>query len=158
MTQEKIHAYTRRISMANKTQLITILYEMVLDYISEAEDSLNNNNDKGFSEGLSKAMNCIDELIHSLNMNYELGNNLLALYLFEKRQLLIAAARKSDEELEHVNRTFKSLHSAYVQLEKMNDDEALMTNVPKVYVGLTYGKGKLKESITDNIMSRGYMA
>ena len=158
MTQEKIHAYTRKISMANKTQLITILYEMVLDYISEAEDFLEIGDDKGFSEGLSKAMNCIDELIHSLNMNYELGNNLLALYLFEKRQILIATARKSDEELEHVNRTFKALHSAYVQLEKMNDDEALMTNVPKVYVGLTYGKGKLKESITDNIMSRGYMA
>ena len=35
MTQEKIQVYTRRITMANKTQMITILYEMVLDYLAE---------------------------------------------------------------------------------------------------------------------------
>ncbi|WP_026492890.1 flagellar export chaperone FliS [Butyrivibrio sp. XPD2002] len=158
MTQEKIQVYTRRITMANKTQMITILYEMVLDYLAEAKDALELDDKKGFSEGLSKAMNCIDELIHSLNLNYELGKNLLALYLFEKRQILIATAKNSDEELDHVNKTFEALHSAYVQLEKMNNDEALMTNVPKVYAGLTYGKGNLKESFADNVMSRGYMA
>ncbi|WP_026658045.1 flagellar export chaperone FliS [Butyrivibrio sp. AC2005] len=158
MTQDKIQAYTRRITMANKTQMITILYEMVLDYVAEARDALQNSDKEAYAEGLKKAMNCIDELIHSLNVQYELGKNLLALYLFEKRQLLIAQVRNRYEELEHVCRTFQSLHSAYIQLEKMNDDEAIMTNVPKVYVGLTYGKGLLKESITDNLVSRGYRA
>ena len=73
MTQDKIQTYTRKIAMANKTQMITILYEMVLDYIEEAEFALKINDDRGFEDGLKKAMNCIDELIHSLDMNYELG-------------------------------------------------------------------------------------
>lgn len=158
MTQDKIQTYTRKIAMSNKTQMITILYEMVLDYIEEAEFALKINDDRGFEGGLKKAMNCIDELIHSLDMNYELGRNLLALYLFEKRMLLIASTKNSNKELRHVTRTFNKLHEAYVQLEKMNNDDSLMKNVPKVYVGLTYGKGNLKESITDDYGHRGLMA
>ena len=158
MTKEQIHAYTRRITMANKTQMITILYEMVLDYISDAKESLENSDEKGFLEGLSRAMNCIDELIHSLNVNYELGNNLLALYLFEKRQIIKAAAKVSGEELIHVTNTCEKLHEAYLTLEAENKEEAIMINVPKVYVGLTYGKGRLQESIAGDFVSRGYMA
>ena len=158
MTKEQIHTYTRKITMANKTQMITIIYEMVLDYIDDAKESLKNNDEKGFLEGLSRAMNCIDELIHSLNVNYELGNNLLALYLFEKKQIIKAAAKVSSEELIHVINTFKKLHEAYLLLETENKEESIMINVPKVYVGLTYGKGRLQESIAGDFVSRGYMA
>ena len=158
MTQEKIRIYTRKIAMANKTQMITILYEMVLEYISEAEEALENNDEKGFTEGLFRAMNCIDELIHSLNVNYELGRNLLSLYLFEKKQIIRASVKISRDELIHVRNTFEKLHEAYLTLEAENNEEALMVGVPKVYAGLTYGRGRLEESITGNIMSRGYMA
>ena len=158
MTQEKIRIYTRRITMANKTQMITILYEMVLDYISEAEKSLENDDEKGFSEGLFRAMSCVDELIHSLNLDYELGKNLLAIYLFEKKQIIRASVKMSNDELLHVRNTFEKLHEAYLSLEAENNEEALMVNVPKVYAGLTYGKGRLEESVTGNLMSRGYMA
>ena len=40
MTQERKQEFTRRITQANKTQMITILYEMVLDYIEEARDAI----------------------------------------------------------------------------------------------------------------------
>ncbi len=158
MTQDKIKAYTRRITMANKTQMITILYEMVLDYIEDACAELDNGNEKGFAENLSRAMNCIDELIHSVNIKYELGNNLLGLYLFEKRQLLMAIARNNKESIPHVIKTFTNLHEAYLQLEKKDGERAVMTNVSKVYVGLTYGKGQLTESVSDDCLVRGYMA
>ena len=158
MTQEKIMAYTRRITMANKTQMITILYEMVLEYIEEAQDAFDLDDEQGFGEGLGRAMNCIDELIHSLNLNFELGNNLLGLYLFEKRQLLRAVARYSDEDIPHVVKTFTNLHEAYLQLEKMDDEKAVMTNVPKVYAGLTYGRGQLRETVQESELVRGFMA
>lgn len=158
MTQDLILAYTRRITMANKTQMITILYEMILDYISEGERKLEEGDEKGFAEELSKSMNCIDELIHSLNLGYELGKNLLSLYIFEKGQILKSVAKRSKDDLTHVKKTFDSLHEAYLKLEEQNKEEALMTNVPKVYVGLTYGKSRLTESVSDNYTSRGYMA
>ncbi|WP_022763012.1 flagellar export chaperone FliS [Butyrivibrio sp. AD3002] len=158
MTKEKKHAYTRRITLANKTQMITILYEMVLDYISEAEECLEYDDKTGFIEGLRRAMNCIDELIHSLNVNYELGNNLLALYLFEKKQIIRSIGKLSKDGLSHVTGTFEQLHEAYLSLEKEDGEDALMINVPKVYAGLTYGKGRLQESISGDLVSRGYMA
>ena len=85
MTREKIQAYTRRITMANKTQMITILYEMVLDYIDDAKAAYEDDDTNMYTEYMYRAMSCIDELIHSLNIGYELGRVLLELYLFEKR-------------------------------------------------------------------------
>ncbi len=158
MTQEKIQAYTRRITMANKTQMITILYEMVLDYIDEAECALNTGDMTGFAEGLGRAMNCIDELIHSLDISYELGKNLLGLYLFEKKQLIKAVAKNNDEIIPHVRKTFNNLHEAYVQLEQYDKEKSIMINVPKVYAGLTYGRGKLTETVSAETSNRGFMA
>ena len=40
MTKELKQEFTLRITQANKTQLITILYEMVLLYIEEAKEAL----------------------------------------------------------------------------------------------------------------------
>ncbi|MBE5844777.1 MAG: flagellar protein FliS [Butyrivibrio sp.] len=158
MKQEKIQAYTRRITMANKTQMITILYEMVLDYIEEAEEEFESGNNNGFIESAGKAMNCIDELIHSLNLEYELGRNLLGLYLFEKRQLLRAVGKLNLENIPHVKKTFTNLHEAYLKLETMDTEKSVMTNVPKVYAGLIYGRGKLTETISADTYGRGYMA
>ena len=39
MTREMKQEFTLRITQANKTQLITILYEMVLLYIDEAQEA-----------------------------------------------------------------------------------------------------------------------
>ena len=158
MTQEKIREYTLRITMANKTQMITILYEMVLDYINDATRAINSGDEKGYLEEIARAGNCIDELIHSLNLKYELGNNLLGLYLFEKRQLIKAAGKLDPDILGHVRDTFNTLHEAYLILETKDDEKAVMKNVPKVYVGLTYGKSQLTESLSGNIMSRGLQA
>lgn len=40
MTRELKQEYTLRITQANKTQLITILYEMALLYVDEAKAAL----------------------------------------------------------------------------------------------------------------------
>jgi len=43
MTKELKQEYTLRISRANKSELVVILYEMLIDYIDEAKENL----DKG---------------------------------------------------------------------------------------------------------------
>lgn len=158
MTREKIQAYTRRITMANKTQMITILYEMVLDYIDDAKTAYEDDDTNMYTEYMYRAMSCIDELIHSLNIGYELGRVLLELYLFEKRTLISCTVKMDEGKLNHVIKTFDSLRAAYTELEKKDEESAVMTNVPKVYAGLTYGRGTLSESIMGNVSSRGFMA
>ena len=40
MTLEKKQEYTLKITQANKTQMITIIYEMVMDYLNDTIDAL----------------------------------------------------------------------------------------------------------------------
>ena len=54
MTTELKQEYTLRITQANKTQLITILYEMVLLYIDEAQDALSEDNKVEFLSAIRK--------------------------------------------------------------------------------------------------------
>ena len=88
MTQEKKQEYTLKITQANKTQLITILYEMVIEYLNDAIDEIGIGKKDEADKYLGYAQNCIDELIRSLNLRYELAKNLHAIYIFSKKDSL----------------------------------------------------------------------
>ena len=88
MTKELKQEYTLRITQANKTQLITILYEMVLLYVDEAQEALDAGQKMEYKSAIRKIRGCIDELTASLNLDYELANNLLQLYLYISRELV----------------------------------------------------------------------
>jgi flagellar protein FliS len=84
MTLEKKQEFTLKISEANKTQMITIIYEMVMYYLDEAIDNIGIGKKEDAVKSLMCAQNCIDELIHSLNMDYELAQSLYQIYIFSK--------------------------------------------------------------------------
>ena len=153
MTKELKQEYTRRITQANKTQLITILYEMLLIYVEEAMDAHEKNDRGGFREGIRKARGCIDELMASLNFDYELAMNFLQLYLYVNRELVRAEVRNAEEPLENVNKVIKGLHEAYVKLDDMDASGPVMENVQTVYAGLTYD---LNENLADQGINRGF--
>ena len=48
MTDALKHEYTRRISVANSTELVVIIYDMVLSYTDDAEEALKSDNDHEF--------------------------------------------------------------------------------------------------------------
>ncbi|MBO5621233.1 MAG: flagellar protein FliS [Butyrivibrio sp.] len=158
MTFEKKQEYTLKISQANKTQMITIIYEMIMDYLEEAMDEISIGKKAEGTRSLMKAQNCIDELLHSLNLKYELARNLREIYMFSKKELLVAGATYSLYRIWRVLKNFRSLHEAYVQLEKEDDSKQIMGNTQKVYAGLTYGRYSLNEDVTAYGMNRGLMA
>ncbi|MCH4192516.1 MAG: flagellar protein FliS [Butyrivibrio sp.] len=158
MTQEQKQDYTRKITQANKTQLITILYEMVLDYLKDAREAYDMTDVAEYDLQLTHAQNCIDELIHSLDLQYEIARNLLQLYLYSKRELIAATARQDKEYIRHAETVFEGLHKTYQQLEKMDTDLPVLTNTQTVYAGLTYGRSDLNESVADPVMNRGFQA
>lgn len=156
MTKELKQEYTRRITQANKTQLITILYEMIMLYIDEAEEAHGKEDRMGFREGIRKARGCINELLASLNFEYELSMNFLQLYLYVNRELARAEVRNANEPLDNANKVIDSLHKAYVKLEDMDDSGPVMENAQTVYAGLTYGKNNLNENLADQGINRGF--
>lgn len=156
MTTELKQEYTLRISQANKTQLITILYEMVLLYIDEAEAALDAGSRPAFKSAVRKARSCVEELTASLHPEYELAQNFLQLYLYADRELVKASSRYERENLTHVRTVIERLHEAYEQIEGLDTSGPVMGNTQTVYAGLTYGKNTLTENITDPGSNRGF--
>lgn len=158
MTQEKKQEYTLRITQANKTQMITIIYEMVMDYLDDTIDALAIGKRADADRSIGYAQNCIDELLRSLDMRYELAKNLHKIYIFSKRELLVAGAKGSIHRVWKVLQNFRQLHSAYLELEKADESARLMGNTQTVIAGLTYGRFSLNEDVTAVSMNRGLMA
>ncbi len=158
MTQEKKQEYTRRITQANKTQMITILYEIVISYLSDARDDLSLSRIEQAERNLGYAQNCIDELIRSVNRRMELGKMLHQIYIFSKKELIAAGATRSIHRVWKVEQNFKTLHEAYKEIEKEDNSEPTMGNIQVVYTGLTYGKNSLNDSVSCGLPNRGFTA
>ena len=158
MTQEKKQEFTLKISQANKTQMITIIYEMVIDYLDEAMDSFGIGKKDDGEKALLNAQNCIDELIRSLNLKVELGKMLHQLYIFSKKELIVAGVTHNMHRIWRVKKNFKTLHEGYRELEKLDSSEPMMDNTQKVYAGLTYGRNSLNENMALDAINRGFMA
>ncbi len=158
MTKECKQQFTLRITQANKTELIVILYEMILEYIKEAKAALANQEISAFREALRKVRGCLRELNMSLNLDYELAGRLLSLYMYCNRELTKADIRKEEEPMEHVSMVITKLLEAYRELAKQDTSAAVMQNSQTVYAGLTYDKNSLSENMADQGANRGFRA
>lgn len=154
MTKECKQQFTLRITQANSTQLVVILYEMLLCYLDEGEQAA----DRGaFREAIRKARACLNELMQSLNMEYEISANLLQLYLYCLRRLANGEVRGDVEALGQVRAVIRKLHDAYEQVAARNTAGPVMENPQTIYAGLTYGRNTLTENMADQGPNRGLL-
>lgn len=158
MTKELKQQFTLRITQANKTELIVILYDMILAYVDEAKEAKDNADRAGFHDAIRKIRGCNQELIASLNFDYEPAMNLLSLYLYVNRELVHADVRNDFEPLEHVVLVISGLKEAYEILATQDKSGAVMQNTQTIYAGLTYGKNDLTENMADQGSNRGFLA
>ncbi len=154
MTDEAKKNFTMRITQANKSELIVILYEMYLVYLEDAIKSEHNR--FAFREGIRKARGCVNELMNSLNFEYNLAYNLLRLYVYVNKEMAGADVRGSIKPLENCRKVMTSLMEAYREISLQDTSGPVMENTQTVYAGLTYGKGKLTESLTHQ-GNRGFL-
>lgn len=158
MNDELKKEYTLRISQANKTQLIVILYEMLLIYVDEAKKAMEAEDMKRFGEEVRKARGCLKELMNSLNFEYELSGNLLSLYVYVSKELVNAQVHKQIESLNHIIAVIGGLYEAYVKIADEDTSGPVMSNSQAVYAGLTYSKGRLTENMEFQNSNRGFLA
>lgn len=158
MTREKKQELTLRITQANKTELIEILYEMVLCYVEDAMVAHERNDRAQYRDAIRKARGCFGELMSSLNMDYELAMRFLELYLYCNRELALADVKNDCIHLKNICRVVGKLQTAYMELSKQDTSGPVMQNSQTVYAGLTYGKGDLTENMADQGMNRGFRA
>ena len=155
MTKEEKQQFTLRISQANSTQLVVILYEMLLSYLKEAREELETENRPGFHEAVRKARGCLNELLQSLHLEYEPAPALRQLYLFCIRRLAIGEAKENMAPLEEIEKVINPLQDAYARIAVQNNAGPVMENSQAVYAGLTYGRNTLTENMADQGSNRG---
>lgn len=158
MTKELKQQFTLRITQANKTELIVILYDMILAYVDDAKKARAEENRAAFHDAIRKIRGCVGELIASLNPEYEPAMNLLSLYIYVNRELVHADVRSDTEPLGHVVMVIAGLKEAYEIIALEDKSGAVMQNAQTVYAGLTYSKADLTENMADQGMNRGFLA
>ncbi len=155
MTNERKKDFTMRITQANKTEMIVILYEMVLAYLDDAEDSFEDR--EAFKESIKKTRECMNELMNSLDYHFELSHMLFGLYVFIGKTLTAAVSHHVKEPLAGVRSIVEKLHDAYSEISGQDHSGSVMENTQTVYAGLTYGRGSLNENCY-SVVNRGYFA
>lgn len=158
MTELKKKEFVRRVSQSNKSELVVVIYELLLTYTEDAKDAYEKENKIEFCKCIKKMRGCVQELISSLNLTYALAQNMLRLYTYCIRELAAADARYSLEALMHVENVMTKLHEAYRAAVKEDNSEPLMQNAQTVYAGLTYGKENLVENLGNEDVNRGFFA
>ena len=157
VTSEKKQEYTRKISAANRAQLITVIYDITLTYLEDAKEAHYAGDEAQTEHALRRARRCLDELISALDMQYELSVTLQNTYLLCKRKLSLAQARRDLKQVEETTSMITRLRDAWKQIESLDDSEAGFDNAQTVYAGLTYGRGTLNESVADPCTNRGFL-
>lgn len=158
MTKEKKQEFTYRITKANKTEMIAILYDMGIEYIDEAKRLLEGGDKEAFRLEVNKAKAVVVELTNSVNPSMDLGHNFISLYIYCSKQLNDAFLDMSKDALDKVKSVFSKLSEAYNEASKHDNSGPVMGNTEKIYSGLTYNKALLSNLVTDVSSNRGILA
>jgi flagellar protein FliS len=156
MTNETKQAFTRRITKANRTQLVVIVYDMLLSYIDDAKAAKKKNDMPEFEKSLELARNCISDLRLHLDFEYELSKSLFSIYSYCDRQLAEDIYTKKTDNFAPVCDMIKKLRGAFYELSLTDTSEPMMENTQEVYAGLTYGRKDINETLVNPDLSRGF--
>lgn len=156
MKKEQINEFTMRITQSNRTQLVVVMYDIFLTYISEAKEYHSTQNIEQYKASIDKANLVITELISCLNFKYEISAQLLKLYKFIIKSLSKAKITSDTEHLNQPIKTIDKLKDSFEKISKEDKSPVLMKNSQKVFAGLTYGKESLNEVSEDK--NRGFLA
>lgn len=158
MTDEQKQEFTRKISNANKTSMIVILYEMVLVYVEDAKKALKAQDRESMHREIQRAKACMKELQNSLNFENNLAMNYFEIYLYLRRELSRADVAGNITALDNVCDIVTELHETYLKISEADISKPIMENTQTVYAGLTYGKNSLNESLASQDVDRGFRA
>ena len=142
MEKERLQEYAARVTQANRSELVVIIYEATLASIEEGKKYLKQGEIEAARHEIERARSMITEL-----------------YVFAYRELCQGIANRDPEQLNHATDIFEALLPSFKEVAKQDDSEAVMKNVQTIYAGLTYGRGTLNETIDSGAdANRGFEA
>ncbi len=159
MNKEEIREYAARVAQANRTELVVIIYELIIDAVKEGEMCYNKGDSEAGAEKIRKAQLYLQELKGSLDFQYEISRQLYRLYRYVNEQLIATNIRQKPVNLDSACQVLEKLMDSFAEIAKQDTSKAVMQNSQQIYAGLTYGPGAQEEVFTDGAQGfRGYQA
>lgn len=156
MTNESIKTYSYRISQASPTELIVVMYDMAVEYLTDAKGIINTD-DTVYKHYVKCAKRIVDSLSVSLDMQYDISKELLRLYIIMSRYLIKASSTKEEKLIDTVVNMLKKLRKSFYEISLTDTSGPMMKNAQQVYAGLTYSNaGSSNEYSKDSVNNRGY--
>ena len=160
MKAESVKIYTRRVTSANKSEIIVIMYDIIEENLTLAEEALTKGDSLTFKKELKQAVSFVKELLINLDMSYEVSKNLASLYIYVMKCLNFALVSGKKEEIEAAGKVLRKLGESFREIAKTDKSEPVMENTQQIYAGITYGKGlDLDETLVNpTYENRGFRA
>lgn len=103
------------IMSASPERLVLMLFEGAIRFVKLARKAIEEKDIAGANENLTKAQDIIAELNQSLDMSYDISENLASIYDFLYRQLVDANVKKDAEILDVVESMLVDLKDTWEQ-------------------------------------------
>jgi flagellar secretion chaperone FliS len=161
MNKDKSQEFAARISQASRSELIVIMFEIVLEDIAEAKRITESGQDQmgKYRHELSHACRFVNELMASLNLHYALSYDLRRLYVYVNHELIAASFSRDCKALTEAENIMMRLLEAFREVAHQDTSGPLMRNTQHLTAGLTYSRGMLNEvCIEDGATGRGFLA
>jgi flagellar protein FliS len=136
--------YAKKIAVATPVQLVAVNYELILDFLTDAETAAD---DDAYYYNVEKARGYLNLLAGALDLNYAVAGQLLTVYLYLNRLFITRMMKKDRTALADAKRILTVLYEAFL---KIQNSDAADDHASKLFAGLTYNnKGELDEYFDD---------
>ena len=108
----------QEVSMASPMALIVMLYNGCIKRLKLARMAIEKKDYEDANNQLKKSQAIITELASSLDFNYPIANDLMALYEFMLREIIDINIKKDADRIEPVINMLSGLRDAWKQVEK----------------------------------------
>ena len=159
MTSELKKDFTLRISQANHSGLILILFDMEKVYVEDALNAYDKEDRAEYLKNINQAKKVHNELMSAINPEDEKGKTYLNILRYIYTKLIDSAVKRTPCELDRCRNMMDNLRTGFEKLHEIDNEGPVMQNAHQVYAGLTYGKGTLNESLEGaDYSKRGFLA
>lgn len=159
MEKERLQEFATRVTQANRSELVVVIYEAAIASIKEGKKYLEADDVENMRKEIERARGMLTELMRSLDMQYTISHNLRQLYVYAYRELCQGVALRQPALFDHAMNVLEGLLPSFQEIAKQDDSDPVMQNTQKIYAGLTYGRGTLNETVGTGIgPNRGFEA
>ena len=156
MTDEEKKIFSLRISQSNKTEIVVISYEIILNYIQSAKECYKNSDIDEMIANLKNAKKFVNDLNSNLNLNYNISYDLMSLYRYANKTLLHCIIKKDIEGISAVENIMINLKESFEQVAKLDNRGVAIKGAGQVYAGLTYGNNRKLNEICYSFDKSGF--